>query len=659
MIDLRNPQKKDHHQLKLLSLDILMIFHAIQIMTLITGAYFCEADNGLGQTGKAELQVSVLYGPRVTVEKFKEVEEGGDVTVECRAKSNPEPTSVYWTRADQPRFRQTGRFLHLRNVTHVSGGQYTCVVTNRLEPSGEAARERSGNASLSLAVRHHPGVGAIVPPDPVGIEGKSIKLVCGASPQGYPSASFTWWRSDKPSEILATGAELTIRPVRMSSEGVYTCQPHNNYGKGVPASVSLKVVQEPRIVSGLTNQVIRKAGDTNLNLTCLGMGKPSPSATWFKDGNEIDDSESDYFQITTSDKRDSRTDTVTVTSSLEFRGTGRKEMNHVRAWDSGEYTCQFDNSVGRAQSAMALKVEHAPLVSHEQNKVAADLGERADITCRMRAFPAPMFQWEKNKIPISDSGRRNNRSIRQISDYEYESTFTIWSVKSDSYGDYVCKASNSMGSKRTIVRLVKKGKPESPTQLRPQETGSNYIVFTWTENFNGGMNNTSFKVSWRRQGEGVQLAREKWCQGPGPLCRLDSLEQHTTYRVRLKALNSHGESDWSKEVAFTTKIDVSQIPKPESIFFEKSTKTTSFKVEYYPLNLIAKLELMSPDGSWHHLRTVSLRSRPYKFTVTPTLEFESVRVRICLESDDLLCGAYNEASIVDKIQVKRQHRLLS
>ena len=624
----------------------------LSLSLLVTGAYFCEADNSLGQTGKAELQVSVLYGPRVSVEKFKEVEEGGDVTVECRAKSNPEPTSVYWTRADQPRFRQTGRFLHLRNVTHVSGGEYTCVATNRLNPSGEAVRERTGNASLSLAVRHQPGAAAISPADPVGIEGKSIKLTCGASPLGYPGASYSWWRSDRPSEILATGAELTIRPVRMTSEAVYTCQPHNNYGKGVPASVTLTVVQEPRIVSGLSNQVIRKAGDTNLNLTCLGMGKPSPSATWFKDGNEIDESASNYFQIKTSDKRDSRTDTVTVTSTLVFLGTGRKETNHVRAWDSGEYTCQFDNSVGRAQSAMALKVEHAPIVSHEQSKVAADQGERADITCRMKAFPAPMFQWEKNKIPISDSGRRNNRSIRQISDYEYESTFTIWSVKSDSYGDYVCKASNSMGSKRTIVKLVKKGKPESPTQLRPKETGSNNIVFTWTKNFNGGMNNTSFKVSWRRQGERAQYAREKWCSGPSPLCLLEALEQHTTYRVRVKALNSHGESDWSDEVAVTTKIDESQIPTPESIFFEKSTKTTSFKVGNYPLALIAKLEVMSPDGAWQHLRTVQLQSRPYKFTVTPTLEFESVRVRICLESDDLLCGAYNEASIVDKIQVK-------
>ena len=525
------------------------IYGGYKIILTISGAYYCEADNNLGQTGKAELQMIVLHGPRVSVEKFKEVDEGSDVSVECKVSSNPEPKSIIWTRKDQPRFRQTGRYLQLRNVSHVSGGDYTCVVTNTLDPSGERPRDRSGNATVVIAVRHKPGMGHISPAEPVGIEGKSVTLTCGATPSGHPDASFTWWKSTSPSEVLATSAEFIIRPVTMSSEGRYFCQPYNNYGKGLPASVQLQVVQEPRIVSGLSNQVIRKAGDTNLNLTCLGMGKPSPAATWFKDGTEIDDSESDYYKISSSDVQDPVTGTVTITSTLVFLGSGRKYGNHVRAWDSGEYTCQFDNSVGRAQSAMALKVEHAPIVSHKYDKVAADIGETIDIKCQMKAFPAPVFQWEKDGIAISDSGRRNNaRSIRQISDYEYQSTYTIWSVKSDSYGDYVCKASNSMGTQETIVRLVKKGKPEKPSQLRSKETGSNSIVLAWTENFNGGMNNTSFKVEWVKLGSDDKYAEEKWCPGQVTSCQVDTLEQHTTYLVRVKAVNSHGQSDWSEQV---------------------------------------------------------------------------------------------------------------
>jgi len=613
------------------------------------GPYYCEADNNLGQTGKAELNISVLYGPRVTVEKFKEVDEGGDVTVECKVSANPEPSTIKWSKQGHPKFSQLGRFLHLRNSTSEDGGKYACTVTNILNPSGEPNRRRSGNGTVTLAVRHKPGVAYIKPVEPVGIEGKSVTLTCGSNPQGYPTPNYSWWKASHPSEILATSANFIIRPVRMSSAGQYFCQPYNNYGKGLPVSVQLQVVQEPRIVSGLSNQVIRKAGDTNLNLTCLGMGKPNPTATWFKDGTEIDDSDSDFFKIKTSDQGKEFSDSGKVVSTLIFFGSGREGGNHVRPWDSGEYTCQFDNSVGRAQSAMALKVEHSPIVAHSQSKVAADLGEKADISCRMKAFPAPQFQWERDEIPISNSGRINNRSIKQISDYEYESTFTIWKVKSDSYGEYVCKATNNMGVGETIVKLVKKGKPESPSKLQAMETGANNIVVTWTENFNGGMNNTSFKLQWLEQGTSAEYAMEKWCP-KGNVCSLEDLKQHTTYLVRVKALNNHGESEWSERASITTQIDVSQIPSAETIFFEKSTKSTSFKVSNYPLNLIAKLEVMSLDGSWKHLRSVSLKTKPYKFTVNPQSKFQNVRVRLCLESNDLLCGAYDEASIVDKIQ---------
>merc|ERR1719242_1347990 len=163
------------------------------------------------------------------------------------------------------------------------------------------------------------------------------------------------------------------------------------------------------------------------------------------------------------------------------------------------------------------------------------------------------------------------------------------------------------------------------------------------------MNNTSFKVSWARQSSSSQDRQLRWCRDP-ERCLVEELEQHTTYILRVKAVNLHGESAWSKPVSVTTQIDTSQIPTAESIFFEKSTKSTSFRVANYPLNLIAKLEIMNPDGSSQHLVTESLLKPPYKFIVNSPAAVENVRVRICLESNDLLCGSYNEASVVDKIQ---------
>ena len=37
------------------------------------GAYYCEADNKLGQTGKAMLNMKVLYGPQVVVENMRKL----------------------------------------------------------------------------------------------------------------------------------------------------------------------------------------------------------------------------------------------------------------------------------------------------------------------------------------------------------------------------------------------------------------------------------------------------------------------------------------------------------------------------------------------------------------------------------------------------------
>ena len=154
-----------------------------------------------------------------------------------------------WTRVGEPEFRQTGRWLRLTNLSHSDGGEYTCTATNTVQPSGQPARTRTGNSSLTLAVRHKPGTAYIQPLQPVGIEGKSVKLVCGASPAGHPVPRYRWWRSSAPQEILSTNPSLVIRPVRLASAGEYTCQPHNTLGRGEAVSVLLEVVQEPRILS--------------------------------------------------------------------------------------------------------------------------------------------------------------------------------------------------------------------------------------------------------------------------------------------------------------------------------------------------------------------------------------------------------------------------
>lgn len=180
----------------------------------------------------------------------------------------------------------------------------------------------------------------------------------------------------------------------MDSGGNYICKPYNELGDGTPVTWELNVEQEPRIVSGLQERILRKVGDTGLIMTCSGIGKPKPDVTWFKDGAPIDPSDSRMFSVTVSAQQSYPQTTTNVISSIRFTGSAREATDGIHPSDAGEYVCQFENNVGRAQSAVVLKVEHKPIVSHKHNKIAADPGEMAQIPCRMKAFPAPSFEWE-------------------------------------------------------------------------------------------------------------------------------------------------------------------------------------------------------------------------------------------------------------------------
>lgn len=147
-----------------------------------SGKYTCSAENGLGQTGEAEIQLDVLYAPTVTIEaapgaaRHREAEEGESVTVKCNVSANPAPYIVEWLREGHPGFRQSGEILRLSAVSAESAGTYICRAVNILTPSQSKRRmEKVGNATMTLLVRHKPGLAHISPERPIAAEGKQFE----------------------------------------------------------------------------------------------------------------------------------------------------------------------------------------------------------------------------------------------------------------------------------------------------------------------------------------------------------------------------------------------------------------------------------------------------------------------------------------------------
>ncbi len=623
--------------------------HVIPRATLQdAGAYVCSADNGLGQAGSSELMLDVLHAPVVTLERSREAREGETVRIECEVAANPRPSSVRWFKEGDESFVQNGPTLRLNNVRAEHNGRYVCSATNHIQPSGKAKQMRTGNATISINVRHRPGKAFISPEKPTAVEGKRVTLTCGANPPGFPKPSFRWWKhgSGSSSKAMALGSEYTI-DVRLSSAGKYFCQAFNDLGEGETASTFIDVYQAPKIQNRLQKTIEKKSGDTGYAPTCSAVGKPKPRVRWFKDGSEIQDAESNMFQIDTSEQEAvPNRMAFTVVSTLRFLGPERIGNSQLMPTDRGRYTCQFENEVDTTETTMLLRIRHSPVVVHHHNKVAFDLKETAIITCRFQAFPSPRFDWSYGNSILQNDRRNYETNMTVLEDDMYEGVLKITRVTESSYGDYICKGTNSMGAKRTIIKLQPKSKPEKPTNIRPVQSSFNAITLEWDEGFDGGFA-PQFTIQYKKADE--SSVRYQDCGHRNP-CNITGLEQHTQYLVRVMASNIKGESKLSREIPVMTKVDVNLIPKPDNVHYARLSKTAFFNVLGTALPLIAKVELENPDGTWSHYDEVALPggSDLGSLGIAEEAAVNNLRVRLCLETNDVICGPYSEdAALVD------------
>jgi echinoid protein len=625
------------------------------------------------QVGKAELQLDVLFGPEVTVPAQKEFAEGEEVVVECQVSANPRPHAILWTKDDEPEFRQAGSTLRIpaNSPAAAVNGRYTCAATNVIQPTGKQRMERHGNASIVIAVRHAPGEAFILPEQPTALEGKSVTLECGARPPGFPLPTYRWWRGDGLSAnsntppantpVLATGSTYTIDSVRLASGGQYLCQPANELGSGSVAAATLQVLQEPRLTSQLAATMVKRSGDTGFSVICSALGKPKPRVTWLKDGVAIDEATSNLYQISVTEQEvRSNEAAFNVLTTLKFVGPDRIAKDHLMATDRGQYSCRFENEVGRADSTLLLRIEHSPVVRHLHNKVAADVGETARIACRMQAYPGLRFEWSRGNSLLA-ARPPYSINMTELGDDIFESILEIDHVDGDSYDEYACKASNQLGAQKTLITLQPKGKPERPKEVRAVDKGAEFVVLEWEAGFNGGYNETTYNVEYKELGDGGGSTKYADCRWRNP-CNLTGLSQYTRYQFKVKAVNLRGDSDWSRDISVTTPVDVARIPTPVHVSYETSSRTVAFNVVNSAaggmVGLVAKIELENPDGTWRPHAQLGMDDLTYGEMPISDPDVIGLRIRLCVtnavegggvgdQQQQQLCGDYGTAEIVE------------
>ncbi|UXI15868.1 metalloendopeptidase [Sarcoptes scabiei] len=604
-----------------------------------SGLYDCIADNGIGQTNKS-LKLNVLHGPQINLIPFKEATSGENINIKCNVFSNPKPDSIVWYKENDPYFKKTGPILNLNSITPKDAGDYVCSATTTIKPSGaKQSLEKTGNATVKLQIKHQPGKTDIYPLNPVAVAGKSFTLSCISNPPGYPTPEYRWWKEGQENQELGTRPNYTFVAVHVSHEGRYFCQPSNSIGKGMIGSVYLSVNEPAQMTISMKPQFIVKEGSTNFKLTCIGRGKPRPNVIWTHNDVEINPDSSE-FRIENKEQNEDA-DVKTIQTTLHFEAIARKGANTLTANDRGLYACHFNNGIGESvKSETLLRVEHTPVLRHTYNRVAFDVGETAVLQCKMSAFPAPKFEWFfSGKLLDSFTSERYNTNSTELPDDIHIGSLSIRNTRESDYGDYTCRAFNSVGDddEKTIIKLVKKSSPETPLQLEVLEVISDSVTLRWIEGFNGGFSNTEYVVNYD---DGHRIRNES-CRALNP-CKITGLESRHEYQFKVLAVNPRGYSQYSDPLKVITKVNLKDMPSAYDSSFDRERNILVFRVEPndVSLRLIAKIEIRNENqNEWSPLTKVQVLSDLENVYLKATADqITDIRIILCLQSNESWCG---------------------
>ncbi|KAJ6649771.1 Limbic system-associated membrane protein, partial [Pseudolycoriella hygida] len=148
---------------------------------------------------------------------------------------------------------------------------------------------------------------------------------------------------------------------------------------------------------------------------------------------------------------------VTVVDGLAIKKVSKN--------DSGEYTCkafQISTTISNVkEETIRLNIQHKPIPPPRKASADVQFGYLygvVNLTCEAEAEPAADFTWYRHN-------KKLNPKVHLIHSQGHESILQILVNDSKAFGDYKCKAENSLGTLERIITLTEGVKPEKPSNL--------------------------------------------------------------------------------------------------------------------------------------------------------------------------------------------------
>jgi len=128
-------------------------------------------------------------------------------------------------------------------------------------------------------------------------------------------------------------------------------------------------------------------------------------------------------------------------------GTYKLIINNVEKIDGGKYQCQVVTHPQTMVTAdVDLKVRTSPVINEESDPIITkEVGESAVLECDAEGYPSPKISWKRQDGKLLPNGEETLANPKM----------TIPNVQRVNKGNYVCTASNGVGtSKERVLDLV-------------------------------------------------------------------------------------------------------------------------------------------------------------------------------------------------------------
>ncbi|KAJ8360629.1 hypothetical protein SKAU_G00171540 [Synaphobranchus kaupii] len=394
------------------------------------GTYLCVGTNSIGSS-EARVQVTVVRGDSISSAiriqpSIASVQEGQSLDLSCIVPGNP-PPSVTWKRAGRPlssNHKVLGSQLRILQASEADSGEYICQIDG-----GPILKQASVSVSVtSSSSRLQTPIISIEPHSTSVRLGESISFRCRVY-NGAQPVRLEWKMSNgQPLQdnvkIGPDGSVITIARSRPGNQGTYRCSASNLFG--ITQSLASLIVKEPpKVTITPRGMVVVKMGEP-INLECKATGEPRPSVSWHR--------------LDTTRK-------TMLNSPIPMESNAVMQVLVARPEDSGTYSCTAQNSEGSAEMKVEVMVQGGALVrSVPRATVPEPLmvvveGQTVTLRCDAQGHPTPTITWSKLHAPLPWKHQVISNSL------------VLPSIGRQDSGEYVCNATNNMGTAEVTVML--------------------------------------------------------------------------------------------------------------------------------------------------------------------------------------------------------------